>query len=127
MKLGDTPATVRALWGDHFTVCQGCATTTWFYIYATGDPFGASVRFREGKATGVFTLGSPPGWHTATGLRVGQLLSTFNDPSPAVEWKACNGYGAKLTETNSSVTSILTIGESVYGFALTRPSEPVCL
>jgi hypothetical protein len=28
--------------------------------------------------------------------------------------------------TNSAVTAIYTTGESVYGFALTRPTEPVC-
>ena len=128
VKLGDSPAEVRALWGTHFTVCQGCGPTTWFYIIPNGDqPAGASVRFRNGKVTGIFTLGSPLGWHTTTGLRVGELFKTFNDPAPSVHWRSCNGYGAKVTATPSSVTSILTMGQAVYGFALTRPSESVCL
>jgi len=36
------------------------------------------------------------------------------------------GYGALTMRTGTAVTAIYTTGESVYGFALTRPSEPVC-
>ena len=34
--------------------------------------------------------------------------------------------GALSSRGPTAVTSIYTYGESVYGFALTRPSEPVC-
>ena len=38
----------------------------------------------------------------------------------------CIGYGAMSMRTGQAVTSIYTTGEAVYGFALSRPSEPVC-
>ena len=123
IALGDTPQQVRAAWGRRYTVCQGCAPRTWFFLAPTGD-HGAGVSFRRGHVTAVFTLGSPQGWHTTSGLRVGELLRRFNDPAGTTT--ACSGYGAISTRTANAVTSILTIGQSVYGFALTRPSEPVC-
>ena len=58
------------------------------------------------------------------GLRIGQIFSKFNDPNGRTT--ACVGYGAISSHARDTVTSILTQGQSVYGFALTRPSEPVC-
>jgi hypothetical protein len=126
VRLGDSAASVRTLWGRNFAVCRGCGAMTWLYLYSTDDPLGAGVKFRHGRVTAVFTLGGPRGWRTARGLRVGQLLDPFNDPGNASKWIACQGYGAKSVQTGDSITSILTIGQSIYGFALTRPSEPVC-
>ena len=48
VRLGDTTATVRKLWGHHFTVCEGCKPTTWFYWYPSSDA-GAGVEFRQGQ------------------------------------------------------------------------------
>jgi hypothetical protein len=126
VKLGQTSAQVRALWGRKFTVCGSCRPTTWFFMSPTGDPFGAGVVFRGGRVTAVFTLGAARGWHTTGGVRVGQLLARWNDPPPSTTATACSGYGALSTRSADTVTSILTIGQSVYGFALTRPSEPIC-
>jgi hypothetical protein len=126
IRLGDTAAAVRALWGRHFTVCQGCDETTWFYTYPTGDPLGAGVKFRDGRVTAVFTLGSPRGWRTSTGLRIGELIDRSPGPERKTKWSACMGYGAKSVNTGNAVTSILMQGKAVYGFSLTRPSEPVC-
>ncbi len=106
-------------------MCEGCKPTTWFYLYPTGDPLGAAVTFRDGRVTAVFTLGAPSGWRTDKGLRVGQLIPQ-NDGRGGVSWKGCLGYGAKSMRDGDTVTSILTQGLAVYGFALTRPSEPVC-
>ena len=41
-------------------------------------------------------------------------------------WSRCIGYGAVSIRGPGAVSSIYTFGESVYGFALTLPSEPVC-
>ena len=41
-------------------------------------------------------------------------------------WKSCRGYSAKLETSSDAVTSVFTVGPVVYGFSLTRPSEPVC-
>jgi hypothetical protein len=124
VALGDSIADVRAQWGRHFTVCDGCRPKTWFFFDSPTSSAGVAVSFRHGRVTAVFTLGSPNGWHTTDGVRVGQILDTFNDP--AGKTTACPGYGAISTRSANTVTSILTQGQAVYGFALSRPSEPIC-
>jgi hypothetical protein len=125
VRLGDPAAKVQMLWGRDYTVLSD-RPTTWLYMSPTGDPFGAAVSFRHRVVTAVFTIGGTGGWHTSNGLRVGQTLASFNDPSPSSTSTACIGYGAVSTRSGSAVTSILTNGQAVYGFALTRPFEPVC-
>jgi hypothetical protein len=131
VKLGDTMAQVRALWGagQHLARCEGCEPAIWYYTYPTGDPVGAGVQFGSGRVVAVFTLGSPAGWHTETGIKVGQVLQNpFSVATPDTSvWRNCTGYSAKSTRTTpDAVTSILTQGASVYGFALTRPSVSPC-
>jgi len=123
IRLGDTGGKVLTLWGRDFTMLPG-QPMTWLYMSPTGDPYGAGVSFREGKVTAIFTLGGITGWHRSDGLRIGQIFSKFNDPNGRTT--ACVGYGAISSHARDAVTSILMQGQSVYGFALTRPSEPVC-
>jgi hypothetical protein len=126
VELGDTAAEVRSTWGRKFTKCDYCSQPTWFFTYPPpADPVGAGVTFRNGRVTSVFTLGMKRGWHSDDGLKVGGLMSTklMHDDS---EWKMCAGYSAKLETSKNAVTSILMQGPIVYGFALSRPSEPIC-
>lgn len=129
VHLGDTRAQVRALWGVGQPVarCEGCRPVVWYYSYPTGDPVGAGIQFSGGRVVAVFTLGSPPGWHTEAGIKVGQLIGNqFEDAATSV-WKTCIGFSAKSTRTSpDAVTSILTQGAVVDGFALTRPSISPC-
>lgn len=130
VHLGDSTATVRALWGAHFTRCPGYGQAMWCYLYPPpADPVGAGVQFAGNKVVAVFTLGSPIGWHTSAGLRIGQTLANPNaGPGDGTTWLSCAGYSAKATPTGANaVTSILTQGASVYGFALTRPSVSPCM
>jgi hypothetical protein len=126
IRLGDTRAMVKKLWGGRFTRCGSCAPETWFYFYPPpADPVGAGVEFVNGKVVAVFTLGSPSGWRTSTGIRVGQILGYPSATDP--RWLSCNGYSAKpATRSGTAVASILTQGSAVYGFALTRPSVSPC-
>jgi hypothetical protein len=126
VKLGESASAVRALWGSDYTVLPG-VPTTWLYWSPTGDPFGAGVSFRHRVVTAVFTVGGIAGWRSTDGLRTRQLLAQFNDPGPSATQTACIGYGAVSTRSGSAVTSIFMQGNAVYGFGLTRPSEPVCL
>ncbi len=126
--LGDTAAAVRARWGDRYRVCGRCRERTWFYLSdaATGDPSGVGVSFRRGRASAVFTLGSPPGWRTREGLRLGDDVARVHTLYGDLSTKVCIGYRALSMRRTGAVTSIYATGESVYGFALTRPGEPVC-
>lgn len=128
LRLGDTQAAVKARWGSAYRVCKQCQEPTWYYIYndATHEPLGAGVTFRSGKVSAVFTLGSPSGWRTTEGLLLGEQIDRVRDIYGTMQWRICIGYGALSMRKPGVVTSIYTNGESVYGFALTRPYEPVC-
>ena len=126
IQLGDTREAVRELWGGRFSRCGSCAPETWFYFYPPpADPVGAGVEFVRGKVVAVFTLGSPAGWRTSTGIKVGQILGYPRASDP--QWLSCQGYSAKpAARSETAVASILTQGSAVYGFALTRPSVSPC-
>jgi hypothetical protein len=129
ISLGDTPADVEATWGTAYSVCKGCTLTTWYYTYAT-RPVGAGVVFdRTDHVVAVFTLGSPFGWRTEKGLPLGQDIHELTAlyPAPRMDYRACIGYSALSQRQGSTVTSIYTQAEVVYGFALTAPGRPVCL
>jgi hypothetical protein len=128
VKLGDTMERVKQLWGSDYKVChlRQCSDPTWYFIYPKGEPLGASVRFKNGKVVTVFTLGSPTGWRTVDGLIIGEQVDRITQLYGKLRSNVCIGYGAMTMRTNGSVTSIYTTGQVVYGFALSRPTEPVC-
>jgi hypothetical protein len=124
ISLGDTATDVRVLWGPRYSVCDGCNPMTWFYFDPKHITEGVGITFRHGIVTAVFTLGMNTGWHTPDGITVGRYLPQFNNQKG--DTKSCAGFGATSTRSGNAITSILTNGQIVYGFALTRPSEPVC-
>ena len=128
VALGTTPSAVRARWGDRYRVCGDCRERTWYYLAepAGGDPSGVGVSFRRGRARALFTLGSPPGWRTREGLRLGDDVTRVRSLYGDVALRVCIGYRALSMHRAGAVTSIYATGESVYGFALTVPGEPVC-
>lgn len=130
VHIGDTMAQVTNRWGDDYKVCpkNQCPgkDVVWYYIYGHGEPLGAAVRFMNGKVRAVFTLGSPPGWHTAEGLLIGEQIDRANELYGQLGWSVCVGYGAMSMRSPKTVTSIYTTGEAVYGFALTSPGTPIC-
>jgi hypothetical protein len=125
VRLADTQAEVRARWGSRYALCAVCRRTTWLYTYTRGTS-GAAVSFRQGKVVAIFTLGVPRGWHTTRGVYLGAPAESVLDVYGTLPWRRCIGYGAVSIRTAGTVSSIYTFGESVYGFALTAPSEPVC-
>ena len=84
------------------------------------------MSFRSGRVSAVFTLGVPRGWRTSRGVALGDPADKVLRVYGALPWSRCIGYGAVSIRRPGVVSSIYTFGESVYGFALTLPSEPVC-
>ena len=125
IRLGVTAAEVRNTWGSRFVRCPSCSVLTWYYTYPD-DPVGAGVSFRHGKVVALFTLGSVFGWRTHEGLGVGELIERVVDIYPEMQARGCVGYSAFTTRSPGAVTSVYVFGEVVYGFALSRPTEPVC-
>lgn len=126
VRLGDTTTTVAKRWGPSYTKCAVCAATTWLYTFEARVGTGAAVSFRRGRAVAVFTLGVPGGWRTTRGVALGDPTEKLVAAYAALRWHTCIGYGALSMRHRKVVTSIYTFGEYVYGFALTRPAEPVC-
>jgi hypothetical protein len=126
VKLGDPVERVLALWGSDYRVCSWCDVPTWFFTYAD-QAIGAGIGIRNNRVVAVFTLGTPIGWKTTDGLQLGASLAAVDEVYESLRWKSCIGYVAMtLKKTSSVVTSIYTDGNTVYGFALTHPSQPVC-
>jgi hypothetical protein len=127
VHIGDTAAKVKSLWGRNYKLCPDCKGIYWYYIYTHGEPLGAAVKFsKAGKVVAVFTLGSPSGWRTREGLGMGEQINKVTSLYGEVGWHACIGYGAMSMRNGTTVTSIYTTGEAVYGFAITAPAEPIC-
>lgn len=125
IRLGATEAEVREAWGSRFVRCPSCSVLTWYYTYPD-DAVGAGVAFRQGKVVAVFTLGSPLGRRTREGLGVGELVERVVDIYPELQARGCVGYSAFTARSPGAVSSVYVFGEVVYGFALARPTEPVC-
>src|SRR4051812_29598847 len=89
VRLGDTPAHVRATVGTRYTVCTSCAQPRWFYFPATRES-GPGVSFRRSRVAAVYTLGSPKGWRSTEGLRVGKPAEPL--PERYAKVAACYGY-----------------------------------
>lgn len=128
VRLGQTAAAVRARWGRGYRLCTVCTLPTWLFSYRTGNPVGAAVSFRKGRAAVIFTLGSPVGWNTPQGVVVGGDVQSVKDvyAPRRLTWSGCIGYAALSMRSPGVVTSIYANGDVVYGFALSRPGESVC-
>ena len=126
LTLGATRAQVRAAWGSRFGICRGCRKPTWYFNLRRFEPQGAGVTFRRGRAVALFTVWSPPGWRTERGLRI-------NDPAARIAGLYgpllrvnCGTYAALTLRRGRTTTSFYVVDEQVWGFGLSRPSEPVC-
>ena len=95
IRLGDTPALVRARWGGGYTRCAICPGTTWLYMIRGAKRLaGVAVTFRGGRAVAVFTLGAPVGWRSTRGLAVGDPATRIGTCTAALDYSRCVGYGA---------------------------------
>ena len=91
---------VRALWGGHFTplprrASPRCGSTS---TRRRAIRSALASQFAGGKVVAVFTLGSPTGWRTDNGIKVGQILDNPSRASRA--WQLCAGYSAKPTRAS---------------------------
>ena len=123
--LTDTTTTVQHKWGRNYKVCSYCKKLTWFYMYPTGEPLGAAVKFEKGKVVSVFTLGSPAGWGVK-GAMMGDPVSNVYDLFGQAGTVNCIGYDALTIKVGASTMSFYTTGGTIYGFALTGPTESAC-
>jgi hypothetical protein len=126
VRLGMTPAQVRATWGSTYGVCRSCPDRTWYFTYAEFTPQGAGVAFRRGRVVAVFTVWSPAGWQSSSGLRIGDAEGRVAGLYGPLLRFHCGSYDA-LVESNAGVRSAFYLyGGKVWGLGLSSAAAPVC-
>jgi hypothetical protein len=118
VRLGDTAAQVRRHLGADYGVCRGCATTTWYFTYRRFDDKGLAVELTRGRVSAVYTLWKPDGWHSSTGVRLGDPQGRAG---PAIT-VTCAGYSALVHGS----TAYFVVDGNIWGFALFRPRASPC-
>ena len=126
LALGATKAQVRAGWGARYGVCRDCGAETWYFNLRRFEPQGAGVTFRRGRAVALFTLWSPPGWHTSQGLRVGDPEFRIATVYGSLLRVDCGRYSASTMRSKRVRTAFYVLDGQVWGFGLSRPAQPVC-
>jgi hypothetical protein len=126
LTLGATPAQVRAAWGERHGVCRDCRARTWYFNLRPFEPQGAGVTFRRGRAVAIFTVWSPPGWHTDRGLRIGDPAAKIAGLYGALLRVNCGNYAAMTLRKGRTTTSFYVVDEQVWGFGLSLRAEPTC-
>ena len=136
IKLGQTQAAVRSIWGGKYVVCPviACKDPTWLYIYPPGplfgDPVGGAVgtgvRFQKNKVVAVFTLGALLGWKTGEGIKVADPTSRVYEVYGEPAYTQCIGFSAMSMHQSKVVSSIYLTAGVVYGFGLSVPGINVC-
>jgi hypothetical protein len=122
VRLGERAAEVRRHLGSGYGVCQGCATTTWYFTYRRFDDKGLGVELAKGRVSALYTLWSPPGWHTPDGLRLGAPEGAVTKKVGAVIPVACSGYSALVSGTSA----YLIVDGKLWGFGLFRKGGSPC-
>jgi hypothetical protein len=124
VALGDTPAQVRARWGNRYGVCRRCDHRTWYFTYRAFAPAGAGVEFRGGRVVSAFTLWQPRGWHTSHGVLVGDPVQEVTAAYGPLFRVDCGAYYALTMRTRGVTTAVYVLDEKVWGFGLTRLRGP---
>jgi len=127
LRLGATPAAVRAAWGADHGTCRGCAAPTWYFTYRPFTQQGAGVEFRRGRVSALYTLWAPPGWRTPKGLEVGSPAATVTQLYGPLPLEQCVGYSALLLRRGAALTAFYVVDSKLWGFGLMRYGRSPCL
>ena len=126
IRLGETPAQVRAALGSSFGVCRGCARTTWYFTYREVRPARARGRAHGGRVSGVYTLWQPAGWHAPRGLQLGAPQGQVITLAGGLFSIACLSYKALVHDSETARTVYYVVDGKLWGFGLLRPGEDPC-
>ena len=126
VRIGDNMDRVRSLWGTQYETCKYCVDPTWLYEYRGSEPLGAAVRFEHGKVVAVFSLGSPSGWRTNSGLYIGDPIGNVYQHYATTGTTRCIGFDAITVRTGKTITAFYSAAGVIYGFAIDVPSMTVC-
>ncbi|HSP73295.1 MAG TPA: hypothetical protein VLN26_13050 [Gaiellaceae bacterium] len=126
VALGAPVNAVLRAWGRSFGICRGCRRPTWYFNFDPFQPQGAGVEFRDARVAAVFTLWSPPGWRTSSGVTIGDPVAEVTAVFGPLDRTDCSGYYALVLPQGRVVTSIYVLDDAVWGFGLSLPGIPPC-
>jgi hypothetical protein len=126
LTLGATRAQVSAGWGSRHGVCRDCREQTWYVNLRRWEPQGTGVAFRRGRVVALFTMWSPQGWHTDRGLLIGDPAARIAGLYGPLLRVNCGTYAVLTLRRGRIKTSFYVVDEQVWGFGLSRLSEPAC-
>jgi hypothetical protein len=126
VRLGAPITTLLARWGRSFGVCRGCGRPTWYFNYVPFEPQGAGAVFAGTHADELFTLWSPPGWHTPAGLAVGDPAVRITSIYGPLVRQDCRGYYRLLLHRARTTTAFYVVDERVWGFGISRGGSRPC-
>jgi hypothetical protein len=126
VRLGDTPARVRAVLGGSYGVCRGCATTTWYFTYGRFQQQGLGVELAGGRVSAVYTLWQPDGWSTPDGLALGVDQGEVTASHAPLIPVACVGYTAFVDDNRAARTAYYVVDGKLWGFGLVQRRQSPC-
>jgi hypothetical protein len=126
LRLGMTPAQVRATWGSRYGGCRDCPDPTWYFNYTKFQPTGAGVEFRAGRVVAIFTLWAPTGWRTSRGLLIGDAEARVTALYGPLLTTHCTNYDALVASRARTQTVIYVRQGTVWGFGLSSAAVPAC-
>ena len=125
VHLGESATEVRATLGAH-GVCDGCATTTWYFTYTRFAQAGLAVELRGGRVSAVYTVWQPEGWHTTTGIRLGVVEGQVTKLAAPLTPVLCSAYTALVRDTSGVRTAYYIVDGKLWGFGLMRAQTSPC-
>jgi hypothetical protein len=125
VRIGESAAAVRVSLGAH-GVCDGCATTTWYFTYAKFTQQGLAVELRAGRVSAVYTVWRPDGWHTTAGVQLGAAEAQVTRLASPVAPVVCPGYTALVHDTGGVRTAYYIVDGTLWGFGLMRARTSPC-
>ena len=126
LSLGATRGQVEHTWGRAYGRCRSCSRPTWYFNSFAFRPEGAGATFRNGRVSALFTLWSPPGWHTTRGVAIGDDIARVTAVYGALQRVTCGSYEALTLPLRGTTTAFYIVDAKVWGFALLGRGEPVC-
>ena len=126
LGLGLTKKQVERAWGRAYGVCTGCPRATWYFNYYAFRPNGAAVEFQNGRASAIYTIFSPTGWHTAKGVALGDPVTKVTTAYGALTRLECGNHYALLLPRAGFLTVFYVLHEKLWAFGLMRSGVPVC-
>ena len=126
VRLGDTPAQVRAELGRFYGVCRGCTRTTLYFTYRPFERRGLAVELTSGRVSAVYTLWRPSGWSSADGARLGAAQGQVTLLAGPLIPVACTGYSALVRDGRVARTAYYVVDGKLWGFGLFGRQQSPC-